>query len=107
MLTLPRFVCPATHHGAVGASPSTTISSASESGAAPTARDLQRVKRGLARATETLRESLAGIKGRLWEAIDDEVVIDEAPALEERKVVTPAAVAEGRPLDSTKDQIDF
>ena len=54
-------------------SPSTTLSSASESGAAPKARDLQRVKRGLARATEQLRESLADTKERLWEIIDDEV----------------------------------
>ena len=55
------------------ASPSPTISSASWSAPPPTARDLQRVKRGLVRATEHLRESLADTKGRIWEIIEDEV----------------------------------
>ena len=53
------------------ATPSSTTSSASESAPPPTARDLQRVKRGLVRATENLRESLAGTKDKLWEAIDE------------------------------------
>ena len=53
------------------AAPSPTISSASESAPPPTARDLQRVKRGLIRATEHLSESLADAKGQLWEKVDD------------------------------------
>ena len=59
--------------GVEEASPSTTISSASESAPPSTARDLRRVKRGVIRATEHLRESLADTKERLWETIDDEV----------------------------------
>ena len=50
------------------ATPSPTTSSASESAPPPTARDLQRVKRGLVRATENLRESPRTLKsddGRL------------------------------------------
>ena len=55
------------------ATPSPTVSSASESAPPPTARDLQRVKRGLIRATENLRESLADTTGRIWETVEDEV----------------------------------
>ena len=58
---------PSSMLGADDASPSPTISSASESVPVPTARGLQRVKRGLVRATEHLRESLADTKEQLWE----------------------------------------
>ena len=53
------------------ATPSPTVSSASESAPPPTARDLHRVKRGLIRATENLRESLADTEGRIWETIEE------------------------------------
>ena len=55
------------------ATPSPTISSASESAPPPTARDLQRVKRRLIGATEHLRESLTETKSDIWENIEDEV----------------------------------
>ncbi len=47
---------PSRGHGEDETQPSPTISSASESAPPPTARDLQRVKRGLVRATEHLRD---------------------------------------------------
>ena len=49
--------------------PSPTSSSASESAPPPTARDLQQVKRGLKRAIENLRESLADTQSRIWETV--------------------------------------
>ena len=54
------------------ASPSPTISSASDSAPPPITRDLQRVQRRLIRATEHLRDSLADTKEQLWEHVDDE-----------------------------------
>ena len=92
------------------ASPSPTISSASESGAAPTARDLQRVKRGLVRATENLRESLADTKDKLWEAIDDEVQErkQEAPTfhklLDDRAEMLSAAFRAA--LDNCREDVE-
>ena len=69
-------------------------------------RRLQRPRLQLSKAV-VFDGGLGAPKKAEGQAIDDEVVIDEAPQLEDRKVVTPAAVAEGRPLDSTTDQIDF
>ena len=67
--------------------PSPTISSASESAPPPTARDLPRGKRGLVRATEHLRDSLAGTKEQLWETIDDEVQERKQEALNFQKLL--------------------
>ena len=78
---------PSNGFGDDGALPSPTISSASESVPAPTARDLQRVKRGLVRATENLRESLADTKERIWETIDDEVQERKQEALTFQKLL--------------------
>ena len=78
---------PSSGHGDDDALPSPTISSASESVPAPTARDLQRVKRGLVRATEHPRESLADTKERIWENIDDEVQERKQEALTFQKLL--------------------
>ena len=69
------------------ASPSPTISSASDSAPPPIARDLQRVQRRLVRATEHLRDSLADIKEQLWEKVDGEVQERQQEALTFQKLL--------------------
>ena len=69
------------------ASPSPTISSASDSAPPPTARHLQRVQRRLVRATEHLRDSLADTKGQLWEKVYDDTQERQQEALALQKLL--------------------
>ena len=90
--------------------PSPTSSSASESTPPPTAPDLQQVKRGLKRATEHLRESLADTKGQLWDKVDDEIQERQQEALTFQKLlddrVEMLSPAFRAALDSLRAQLE-
>ena len=92
------------------ATPSPTISSASESPPPPTARDLHRVKRSLVRATENLRESFADIKNRIWETIEDEVQERQQETQSLQKLlderIEMVSVAFRAALESHREQIE-
>ena len=92
------------------ATPSPTVSSASESAPPPTAHDLRRVKRGLIRATENLRESFADTKGRIWEPIEDEVQERKQETQSLQKLlderIEMVSVAFRAALESHREQIE-
>ena len=104
-----RGLAPSQRSGEDEASPSPTISSASKSAPPPTARDLQRVKRGLVRATEHLRESVADTKEQLWEKVDDESQERKQEALTFQKLlddrIEMVSIAFRTALDDLREDI--